>query len=65
MLIQEPPVADYDDVTVMRLPRLIKRLDECGLATALKYEAAHADRPVVKRMLTLRMMQLAAQRADA
>lgn len=62
-LIDEPPVADYDRVTVLRLPRLIKGLDEGELAAALKYEAAHADRPVVKRMLTLRMMQVAAEHA--
>nr|WP_232827606.1 CsbD family protein [Jiangella endophytica] len=60
-LIQKPPVVGYDEVAVMRLPRLIKRLDEVGLAATLEYEATHADRPIVKRMLTLRMMQLAAE----
>jgi hypothetical protein len=55
---EDLPLEGYDQMTVGTIRQAIRSLDEEQLQTLLEYEHSHADRPLVKEVMTTRMVEL-------
>lgn len=56
---EQPPLPDYDRLTVGDLQHRIRSLDEGRLRAVLDYECRHANRPQLIDVLMARQVQLA------
>lgn len=54
------PLDGYDQMTVEKLRHAIRTLARDDLQRLLEYEQGHADRPLVKEIMTTRLDELAA-----
>ncbi|NED94929.1 hypothetical protein G1H11_06345 [Phytoactinopolyspora alkaliphila] len=57
---EELPLEGYDQMTVGTIRDAIRSLDEEQLQKLLEHEHSHADRPLVKEIMTNRMVELSA-----
>ncbi|NEE03016.1 hypothetical protein [Phytoactinopolyspora halotolerans] len=57
---EDLPLEGYDQMSVDTVRQAVRSLDEEQLQTLLQYEYAHADRPLVKEVITTRMAELSA-----
>ncbi|SHG32559.1 lipid droplet-associated protein [Streptoalloteichus hindustanus] len=55
---EEPPLADYDGMTVAQVRARLRQLPVEDLAALLAYERAHADRPQFTEMLANRLAKV-------
>lgn len=56
---QQPPLADYDQLSVEAITERIRTLDSDGLEQVRDYEQQHANRPAVAMAVDRRAEQLA------
>ncbi|MCP2258919.1 hypothetical protein LX15_002618 [Streptoalloteichus tenebrarius] len=55
---EEPPLADYDGMTVAQVRARLRHLSADDVAALLAYERAHADRPQFAEMLANRLAKV-------